>query len=322
VRTKLNISPQKAPDIAAMVRDCGTAVGAASSVNAEPYIRDTSWTWPLKLRTRIYSSERDLSPAACEAKEHVTLRAVPSPFRGLATNRAFGRLVSEQNDSAMMRLLALAILLIPATKALGQNFGGGVQVGFVSSQLLEFGFPTTYDKVGFTAGGFTDYRFTPNSTLQLELNFIQKGTRQAGTIKNENKQFGTNLNYLEVPVLYRWWGIKNMSVEIGPQLGVLLSATEWEDSRSFTFESMNYKSFHRIDFSMAAGLSYFFLRNRLEANARYSISAIHIRERAQGTGIWPAGRVYNSVFCLSVRWWFKNTYDAPPKAEKSLRTLE
>jgi hypothetical protein len=201
-----------------------------------------------------------------------------------------------------------------------QNFGGGVHVGLISSHVLEYTVPASYSKVGFWGGGFTDYRFTPKSTLQLEVGFIQKGTRQMGTVDNNNEERGMNLNYLEIPLLYRWWGIRNMSVEIGPQLGILLSHSEWDNFGEFT--NLNYADFQRIDFSAAVGLSYYLLRSRLEINARYAISVIPMRTRAQGVGIWPVARQYNSVFALSVRWWFKNTYDAPPKKDKGVRNLE
>jgi len=222
----------------------------------------------------------------------------------------------------MMRLLALVMLIMPVTKALGQNFGGGVYVGLISSHVLEHTVPAHYNKVGLWAGGFTDYRFTPNSTLQMELSFAQKGFRQAGNLDNNNVDKGMNLNYLEVPILYRWWGIRNMSVEIGPQMGVLLSHREWDQFGDIEGGNPNYKDFTRFELSAAAGLSYFFLKGRLEVNARYAISALPIRVRAQGEAIWPLARQYNSMFGFSVRWWFKNTYEAPPKAEKSLRTLE
>lgn len=205
---------------------------------------------------------------------------------------------------------------------LAQNFGGGVHVGLVSSHVLEQGVPASYNKVGLFAGGFTDYRFTPNSTLQLELSFIQKGTRQAGNLDNNNIDKGMNLNYLEIPVLYRWWGIRNMSVEIGPQVGVLLGYREWDQFGNFDGPNPDYRAFNRVDVGAAAGLSYYFLKNRLEVNARYAISAVPIRRRAQGEAIWPLARQYNSLLVFSVRWWFKNTYDAPPKKEKGVRTLE
>lgn len=222
----------------------------------------------------------------------------------------------------MWRIIVFASMLIPSVRALGQNFGGGVHVGLISSHVLESTVPAQYNKVGLWAGGFTDYRFTPKSTLQLELSFIQKGFRQAGNLDNNNVDKGMNLNYLEIPILYRWWGIKNMSIEIGPQMGVLLSHREWDQFGDIEGGNPNYKDFSRFELSAAAGLSYFFLKGRLEVNARYAISAIPIRVRAQGEAIWPLARQYNSMFGFSVRWWFKNTKETFSPREKSVRTLE
>jgi hypothetical protein len=203
----------------------------------------------------------------------------------------------------------------------GQRFGGGVYVGLISSHILEQGVPSSYNKVGFFGGAFTDYRFTPKSTLQLEISFIQKGTRQLPKISNNLADIGVNLNYLEIPVLYRWWGIKNMSVEIGPQIAVLLGYKEWDQFGDFP--NLNYNAFERVDFGAAVGLSYYLLKSRLEINARYAISAIPIRvKRIEAAAIWPVARQYNSLFAFSVRWWFKTTYVAGASKQKSVRSLE
>jgi hypothetical protein len=216
--------------------------------------------------------------------------------------------------------IIVSALLICTSSVWAQNFGGGVHAGLVTSHVLEYTVPASYSKVGFWGGGFTDYRFTKNSTLQMELAFVQKGTRQAGTLNNNNDERGMNLNYLEMPILYRWWGIRKMSVEIGPQLGIMLSHREWDLNGDFV--NLNYKDFERFELSAAAGLSYYVLRNKLEVNVRYSISVLPIRVRAQGEAAWPLARQYNSVIGFSLRYWFRNTYDAPPKKDRTVRNLE
>lgn len=220
-------------------------------------------------------------------------------------------------------LLVIVIAASAQSEAQAQRFGGGAYVGLISSHVLETGVPATYNKVGFWGGAFTDFRFTPKSTMQLEISFVQKGTRQLGTLKNDNVDVGVNLNYLEVPVLYRWWGIRHMSVEIGPQFGVLLGYKEWDQFGDLQGPNLNYKEFERFELSATAGLSYYFLKNRLEVNARYAISALPIRVRPQaGSAVWPVARQYNSLFAFSVRFWFKNTYQVPSKRIKSAKTLE
>ena len=54
-----------------------------------------------------------------------------------------------------------------------------------------------------------------------------------------------------------------------------------------------------MEWSVAAGLSYYFWKNKIEVNARYTNSILSIRK-----GDW-----INHVFAFSVRYWFKTTLD-------------
>lgn len=210
----------------------------------------------------------------------------------------------------------IAVLCLLSLGAHAQHFGGGAFVGLSTSQVTGDNL-SGFNKVGFWGGGFTDYRFTPKSTMQLELTFIQKGSRQTPTVKNGNVFYVMNLNYLEIPVLYKWYGIRNMSVEIGPQFGFLLANTEEDNAGEIPQDPDT--PFKVFELSGSAGLSYYFWKGRIEANARYSNSILPIRGEVVR---WPYGGQLNQIISFSVRWWFKNTYDAPPKKEKSVRNLE
>ncbi len=196
-----------------------------------------------------------------------------------------------------MRLVVLFLSFLPLM-ALGQGFGGGLYGGISTTQITGDGIGG-FNKVGGWGGAFTDYRFTPRSTLQFELSFIQKGSRQAPTVKNNNTFILYNYNMLEIPVLYRWYGIKNMSIEIGPQVGILLSSVEKGSDPGFV-ERRNSSIYHRAELSGAAGISYFFWNGKIEANVRYSNSILTMVK-----GDWWI----NHVFGFSVRYWFKTTLD-------------
>lgn len=193
-----------------------------------------------------------------------------------------------------MRLLIL-LFFIPVF-GFGQGFGGGLYAGISTTQVTGDAI-VGFNKVGAWAGAFTDYRFTPRSTLQLEISFIQKGSRQAPSAKNNNTLILYNHNMLEIPVLYRWYGIKNMSIELGMQAGILLSSL---DRITNSVESRNSSVYHRAEWSGAAGLSYYFWKGKIEVNARYSNSILSMRKQDW----WM-----NHVFAFSVRFWFKTTLD-------------
>lgn len=193
-----------------------------------------------------------------------------------------------------MRLLAILIFLVPIN-SFGQGFGGGLYGGISTSQVTGDNIGG-FNKVGGWGGAFTDYRFTPRSALQFELSFIQKGSRQAPTVKNNGVLYVNNQNYLEIPILYKWYGIKNMSIEMGTQIGYLINAVE----RNNNGEIPNPIPHKKVEWSFAAGLSYYFWKGKVEVNARYANSILSMKK----TDWW-----INHVFAFSVRYWFKTTLD-------------
>jgi hypothetical protein len=192
-----------------------------------------------------------------------------------------------------MRIFIVLLLFTPIT-LFGQGFGGGIYGGISTSQVSGDGIGG-FHKVGGWAGAFTDYRFTPRSALQFEISFIQKGSRQTPTVKNNGILYVHNQNILEIPVLYRWYGIKNMSIEIGMQAGIIMSTVE---RGNVIPETRNNPAFRKAEWSGAAGLSYYFWKSKIEVNMRYSNSIIPLKTQQ----FWM-----NHVFAFSVRYWFKTT---------------
>ncbi len=193
-----------------------------------------------------------------------------------------------------MRVLIFILFLFPIG-IFAQGFGGGLYGGISTSQVTGDAI-VGFHKVGGWGGAFTDYRFTPRSTLQFELSFIQKGSRQAPTVKNNGVLYVNNQNYLELPILYKWYGIKNMSIEMGTQVGYLISAIERDNSGEIRGAIPHKK----VEWSAAAGLSYYFWKGKIEVNARYANSILSMKKQDW----WM-----NHVFAFSVRYWFKTTLD-------------
>lgn len=193
-----------------------------------------------------------------------------------------------------MRIITLLLSFLPVI-GMAQGFGGGLFAGISTTQVTGDNIGG-FNKVGAWGGAFTDYRFTPRSTLQLELSFIQKGSRQAPTVKNDGILYVHNQNILEIPVLYRWYGIKNMSIELGLQAGIILSTVERGNTIPTTTNNPLIKP---AEFSGAAGLSYYFWKGKIEVNMRYANSILSLK----GNRDWWM----NHVFAFSVRYWFKTT---------------
>jgi len=58
-----------------------------------------------------------------------------------------------------------------------QQFDGGILAGGALSQV-DGDYWTGFTKAGFLAGGFVSLELSPNSSLQLELEYIQKGSKK------------------------------------------------------------------------------------------------------------------------------------------------
>ncbi|MBL4585877.1 MAG: PorT family protein [Flavobacteriales bacterium] len=194
-----------------------------------------------------------------------------------------------------MRFLFIIFLFV-SSGIRAQSFGGGVFGGISTSQVTGDNIGG-FNKVGGWGGLYTDFRFTPRSALQLELSFIQKGSKQTPTVKNGNTLFLHNQNMVEMPILYRWYGVKNLSLEIGTQVGFFLSTVERDNFN----ETRNNPLFRKAEWSVAAGISYFFLKSKkLEVNARFANSILSVKR-----GDWWM----NHVIAFSLRYWFKTTLD-------------
>lgn len=202
-----------------------------------------------------------------------------------------------------MKRLIILFTMIPLL-GLGQGFGGGLFAGISATQMFgdDIG---GFNKAGIYGGAFTDYRLRPKSTLQLELSFLQRGSKQTPTPKNGNTRWLFNLNYIEMPILYRWYGIKNMSLELGPSASFLISSRQ-EDIFGEIPNELRVP-FHDFDFSGVIGLSYYLVKGKLEVNARYSMSIVP-------TSNGPRKNWHHHVMAFSLRWWFKTTIDQAREA--------
>lgn len=93
--------------------------------------------------------------------------------------------------------LLLAISVIFAANATSQSFYGGVALGAVTSQVDGDG-NNGFHKIGFTGGGFVGLELNDIFDVQLEIKYIQKGSKSAA---DEYPSFKIRLDYVEMPLV-------------------------------------------------------------------------------------------------------------------------
>lgn len=119
--------------------------------------------------------------------------------------------------------------------------------------------------VGFQLGGFAEIKIIERLAIQPEVLFSTQGAQ----LEDSFGDFDTKLNYINIPVLAKFYITKQFTVEAGPQLGFLVSAkTEGDDVKD---------SFKSVDTGFNFGAGYNFTDN-VSVNLRYTVGLSNIAD--------------------------------------------
>src|SRR5438132_3331012 len=80
-----------------------------------------------------------------------------------------------------------------------QRFHAGVTGGISTTQVAGDQL-SGFNKAGVIAGGFVNSSLSEKTSLQMEIIFIQKGSRKPVETDNDNQYYVMRLSYFEVPV--------------------------------------------------------------------------------------------------------------------------
>ncbi|MBU0940371.1 MAG: PorT family protein [Bacteroidetes bacterium] len=178
------------------------------------------------------------------------------------------------------------ILLVAVLAVLGFVSGSAQEIKFGAKAGLNFASvrgenSDVYDTVtAFNLGAVAEIPLSEKISFQPEILFSGQGYSFGNDI--------AALNYLNVPLMGKYYVTKGLSLEAGPQVGFLLSAkTDNADVKNL---------FKKIDFGVNAGLGYK-LENGLNFSARYNLGLSNISSVANTTN-------KNAVVQLSVGYFF------------------
>ena len=212
--------------------------------------------------------------------------------RGIHQNRAVFHeifLFLRSLELMKLKILILSLLVLPVLILKAQDFNGGVLAGLAASEISGDRLSGP-NKAGIYAGAYVNRYFSLRSSVQMELDFIQKGSRSNPDSTNNYESYLLRLNYIELPVHYRYDFIERASFEVGLSFGVLIHSYEEANGYEWTAGP----DFKPIDLSLNFGLFYELVEN-LRINVRYSNSILAVRPHSQGqTYRWNRGQ-YNEV---------------------------
>lgn len=165
-------------------------------------------------------------------------------------------------------------------------------------------------KTGFTAGLMVEVPVAKNFSLQPELLYSQQGTKTSffdQDVTNSNYKGTITLNYLNIPLMLKYYVIKGLSVQAGPQIGLLLKANNKYQDNFLGYEnheSFDLKSYSSgIDTSINFGLGYQF-KDKFYTDFRYNISYSNVFKDGDAN-YFINHDMKNRVFQITIGYFFK-----------------
>lgn len=170
-----------------------------------------------------------------------------------------------------------------------------------------------YDKGGLFAGLGVNAAFSVMHQAELGFFFSQKGARKnANPDKGDYDSYYLNLNYIDMPLLYRLNLGKRWFITLGPSVAYLISYREVDDGTDVTGTPMG-NEFEKFELAVNAGLGAR-IKGALEVELRSTNSILPVHDYGPGSSNVfyrnPVAQMfnegfYNNILSLFVSYTFK-----------------
>ncbi len=180
-------------------------------------------------------------------------------------------------------------------------FKAGISAGITTTQIDGDGY-SGFDKAGLTMGGFVNNNFGNDKwSAQMELLFVQKGSRRPPNLEKGVTLYQINLSYVEIPVLAKF-KFKKLVYEAGFSFGQLIRHREFDGSGELFYAP----AFKKNEFAFNGGVSIFFTE-KLSLNARIIRSILPVRDYVYLARFGLFGFIggsYNTALLYTLRYQF------------------
>ena len=180
----------------------------------------------------------------------------------------------------MKKVLFTAIAVFGFAFANAQEVKYGAKAGLNLSNFAGDAEGTS-TKVGFQVGGFAEIKISDKFAIQPELLFSAQGAKAKESETAPGYFYSleatAKLNYLNIPVMAKYYATEKLYIEAGPQIGFLMSAkSDFKETETFggLTETISgsvdvKKGYNSTDFGLNVGLGYNFTEN-IGAGVRYT----------------------------------------------------
>lgn len=180
----------------------------------------------------------------------------------------------------MKKIGILLIILFATMNVSAQGLDFGVKAGVNFSSIRDAS--GLDNRTGFVAGFFLGGKFNDKIGAQADLLYSQQGAEFAlGDF---------NLDYLNIPIVLKYYLTDNFNLQVGPQFGVVIN----DEAQTVVGETINDISTNNFDLSAVLGLGVD-IPFGLRLEGRYNFGLNDVSKDADGK---------NSVVTLSVGYSF------------------
>lgn len=173
----------------------------------------------------------------------------------------------------MKKLMVALIAIFIGTTAFSQSIDFGIKAGANFASVSDAS--NLSNKTGFQAGLFAGVKYS-NIGIQADLLYSQQGAKL--------KLGKFDLDYVNIPVVLKYYLIQGLNVQVGPQFGFLVN------------DDISYGDVNKMDVSGVAGLGWD-LPFGIRVDGRYNFGLTDISKESGAKG-------KNSVVALAVGYSF------------------
>lgn len=213
----------------------------------------------------------------------------------------------------MKKLLLFTVIgVLSFTQSFAQDFNFGAKAGINFANIGGDESDEFEAKTGYHLGLVAEFMLTDHFGFQPELLYSTQGAKASESYSEdgyvENYEVKIKLDYINVPLLAKYFITEGLSLEAGPQVGFLLSGKQdYTYTASFDGEtetesgSEDIKEYlNTVDLGLLGGIGYK-LDMGLVFNARYALGLSNINsEEEAGEDLKQS----NNVFQFSVGYMF------------------
>ncbi|TYP75201.1 outer membrane protein with beta-barrel domain [Aquimarina intermedia] len=136
-------------------------------------------------------------------------------------------------------------------------------------------------KIGFTLGGVVEIPVSDKFAFQPEVLFSTQGAKYEDSDVGFSDESTVKLSYINIPMMAKFYVAEGLSLQAGPQLGILVSAKDegeyTEQNVTVEYDTDIKDDLSTVDFGLNFGLGYQ-LEGGLFFDGRYNLGLSNIND--------------------------------------------